>query len=60
MAAQQAVFGGFLTWLKRLQAEPAKATCRGGAWGNPEACLLHEGLPIGKDGLCIEGRGGRG
>ncbi len=33
--------------------------CKGGAWGTPDACLLHEGLPIAADGLCIEGRGGK-
>lgn len=51
-------FGGLRTWLE-AERKPTLA-CKGGAWGNPEACLLHEGLPIGADGLCIEGRGGRG
>lgn len=30
--------------------------CRGGAWGAEDACMEHEGLPIGADGYCAEGR----
>lgn len=35
--------------------------CRGGAWGNPLACLEHEGRPIDpKTARCLEGKGRRG
>jgi len=30
--------------------------CLGGACSNATGCLRHEGLPIGPDGLCVEGR----
>jgi hypothetical protein len=35
---------------------PPPQPCRGGAWGNPDGCVSHEGLPIGEDGKCFWGR----
>ena len=34
----------------------AYSPCEPGAWGSAERCLEHDGLPIGPDGRCMEGR----
>jgi hypothetical protein len=36
--------------------DSARPKCPGGAWGNPSACLHHEGRPIAEDGWCDDGR----
>lgn len=33
----------------------ARKRCRPGAWGSPDRCLTHEGLPL-INGRCVEGR----
>jgi hypothetical protein len=38
---------------------PSFPACQPGAWGSPDRCLVHEGLPLGPDGRCAESPVGR-